>query len=68
MTQEQFIELSGKIADYMLSQTYSGNPCQIEENGDEIYKEDAQEIFCEYCDAIQNIMYSVIEIEYKDRD
>ena len=72
MTEEQFVELSATIAGAWLEDIHDFNPrldspWTLDENGDEVYTEDAQDRFNDIYDTVQNIMHRIVEIERKDR-
>ena len=72
MTEEQLVELSATIATAWLEDVHDfnarlGSPWTLDENGDEVFTEDAQDRFNEIFDTVQNIMHRIVEIERKDR-
>ena len=67
MTEEQFVELSATIAGAWLEDIHDFNPrldspWTLDENGDEVYTEDAQDRFNDIYDTVQNIMHRIVEI------
>lgn len=70
MTEEQFVELSATIAGAWLEDAYLDNVWDAyteDDNGDEVYTEEAQDRFNDIYDTVQNIMHCIVEIERKDR-
>lgn len=66
MTEEQFNELSTTIAGVWL-ESLIYNVWTEDDNGDEVYTEEAQDRFNEIFNTVQNIMHAIVEIERKDR-
>jgi len=67
MTHAQLVELSATIAGAWLEDIHDfnarlGSPWTLDENGDEVYTEDAQDRFNDIYDTVQNIIHSVVEI------
>ena len=72
MTHAQFVELAATIAGAWLEDIHDFNPrldspWTEDENGDEVYTEEAQDRFNDIYDTVQNIMHRIVEIERKDR-
>ena len=67
MTEEQLVELSATIAGAWLEDAYLDNVWTLDDNGDEVYTEEAQDRFNDMYDRVQNIMHRIVEIERKDR-
>ena len=67
MTEEQFVELSATIAGAWLEDAYLDNVWTEDDNGNEVYTEEAQDRFNDIYDTVQNIMHRIVEIERKDR-
>lgn len=67
MTEEQFVELAATIAGAWLEDAYLDNVWTLDDNGDEVYAEEAQDRFNDIYDTVQNIMHGIVEIERKDR-
>jgi len=66
MTEEQFVELSATIATAWLEDVHDfnarlGSPWTLDENGDEVFTEDAQDRFNEIFDTVQNIIQGVTQ-------
>ena len=66
MTEEQLVELSATIAGAWLEDVHDfnarlGSPWTLDENGDEVFTEDAQERFNEIFDTVQNIIQGVTQ-------
>ena len=59
--QSQHIELSAEIADWHVNEIFSDNPCILDENGDFIYTEEAQDIFNKVNDEIKDIIASILD-------
>lgn len=59
--QSQRIELSAEIADWHVNEIFSDNPCILDENGDFIYTEEAQDIFNKVNDEIKDIISSILD-------
>tara|TARA_R110002020_G_scaffold176423_1_gene368665 strand:+ start:579 stop:788 length:210 start_codon:yes stop_codon:yes gene_type:complete len=59
--QSQRIELSAEIADWHVNEIFSDNPCILDENGDFIYTEEAQDIFNKVNDEIKDIIASILD-------
>lgn len=59
--QSQCIELSAEIADWHVNEIFSDNPCILDENGDFIYTEEAQDIFNKVNDVIRDIILSILD-------
>ena len=59
--QSQHIELSAEIADWHVNEIFSDNPCILDENGDFIYTEEAQDIFNKVNDEIKDIIESILD-------
>tara|TARA_R110002012_G_scaffold255687_1_gene435765 strand:+ start:631 stop:840 length:210 start_codon:yes stop_codon:yes gene_type:complete len=59
--QSQRIELSAEIADWHVNEIFSDNPCILDENGDFIYTEEAQDIFNKVNDEIKDIIESILD-------
>ncbi len=57
--QSQRIELSAEIADWHVNEIFSDNPCILDENGDFIYTEEAQDIFNKVNDEITDIISTI---------
>ena len=57
--QSQRIELSAEIADWHVNEIFSDNPCILDENGDFIYTEEAQDIFEEYSSLVEGDLEGV---------
>ncbi len=67
MTEEQFVGLAATIAGAWLEDAYLDNVWTLDDNGDEVYTEEAQDRFNDIYDRVQNIMHRIVEIERKDR-
>ena len=66
MTEEQLVELSATIAGAWLEDVHDfnarlGSPWTLDENGDEVFTEDAQERYNEIFDTVQNIIQGVTQ-------
>ena len=66
MTEEQLVELSATIATACLEDVHDfnarlGSPWTLDENGDEVFTEDAQDRFNEIFDTVQNIIQGVTQ-------
>ena len=59
--ESQRIELSAEIADWHVNEIFSDNPCILDENGDFIYTEEAQDIFNKVNDVIRDIILSILD-------
>jgi hypothetical protein len=61
MTEEQFVELSATIAGAWLEDAYLDNVWTLDDNGDEVYTEEAQDRFNDIYDTVQNIIQGVTQ-------
>jgi hypothetical protein len=66
MTEEQLVELSATIAEAWLEDIHDfnarlGSPWTLDENGDEVFTEDAQDRFNHIFDTVQNIIQGVTQ-------
>lgn len=61
MTEEQLVELSATIAGAWLEDAYLDNVWTLDDNGDEVYTEEAQDRFNDIYDTVQNIIQGVTQ-------
>ena len=62
MRNEIFLEMSAEIAEEWLQDVVVGYPYITQENGDVTYTEEAQEIFNDVLDTVQEILQDYVEV------